>query len=166
MCGCTQPRLLPNSCSSIPPASTLSLIAATIWMWLAGAPWRDGKVRTFIISIGLALALLTGPAFGGADDTANEVMPGCRSVLEKVRTKPHFDAKSANKEEGLCIVGVAAAVTFAAIGQHEVCIPEAATMGQKIAVVVKYIDEHPEDMHLEFMFLAHEALLKAWPCKP
>ena len=123
-------------------------------------------MRTFIISIGLALALLTGPA-SAADDTANDVMPGRRSLLAKVRTKPHFDAiKSTNKEEEPCIVGVAAAVTFAAIGQHEVCIPEAATMGQKIAVVVKYIDEHPEDMHLEFMFLAHEAFLKAWPCKP
>jgi hypothetical protein len=31
-------------------------------------------------------------------------------------------------------------------------------MGQEVAVVVKYIDEHPKDMHLEFMLLAQEAL--------
>jgi hypothetical protein len=47
-----------------------------------------------------------------------------------------------------------------------VCIPKGVTTGQKIAVVVKYIDEHPEDMHLKFKLLVHEALLKAWPCKP
>jgi hypothetical protein len=46
------------------------------------------------------------------------------------------------------------------------CIPKGVTMGQMIAVVVKYVDEHPEDMHSEFLFLAHEALLTAWPCKP
>jgi hypothetical protein len=49
---------------------------------------------------------------------------------------------------------------------HEACIPKSVTMGQMIAVVVKYVDEHPEDMHSEFLFLAHEALLTAWPCKP
>ena len=125
------------------------------------------KMRTFIISIGLALALLTGPASAepSADNSSgNAIMLSCRSVLEKVRTKPHFDAsKSANKEEQLCIDLVAVVDAFDE--QHEVCIPKTATMGQKIAVVVKYIDEHPEDMHLEFMFLAHEALAKAWPCE-
>jgi Rap1a immunity proteins len=39
-------------------------------------------------------------------------------------------------------------------------------MGQRVAVVVKYIDEHPEDLHLEFWSLAREALRASWPCKP
>ena len=115
----------------------------------------------------LVLALI-GPASAGPSTdhpSANEVMPGCRSFLEKVRTKPHFDEKSANKEEGLCIVGLMAADLIAAAGQHEICRPEGVTTGQLVAVVVKYADEHPQDMHLEFMFLAHEALVKAWPCK-
>jgi hypothetical protein len=130
-----------------------------------------GKVRTFIIGVSLALALLTGPASAepSADDmSANDVMPGCRSLLGKARTKPHFDAaKSANKEEIPCIGGVTAAEMIDDLQQkHEVCIPKGVTMGQMIAVVVKYVDEHPEDMHSEFLFLAHEALLTAWPCKP
>jgi hypothetical protein len=125
----------------------------------------EGKVRTFIISASLVLALLTGPA-SAAVDTANEVMPGCRSLLEKVRTKPHFNAdKSYNKEEEPCFLSLAAADVYA-LAEHDVCIPKGVTTGQKIAVVVKYIDEHPEDMHLKFKLLVHEALLKAWPCKP
>jgi hypothetical protein len=55
---------------------------------------------------------------------------------------------------------------FDSIGFNEVCIPKAATMGQRVAVVVKYIDEHPEDLHLEFWSLAREALRASWPCKP
>ena len=79
-----------------------------------------------------------------------------------------FDAaKSANKEEITCIGGVTAAEMIDDLQQkHEVCIPKGVTMGQMIAVVVNYVDEHPEDMHSEFLFLAHEALLTAWPCKP
>jgi hypothetical protein len=44
-------------------------------------------MRTFIISIGLALALLTVPASAAsADDlpSANDVMPSCQSLLRKV----------------------------------------------------------------------------------
>jgi hypothetical protein len=48
------------------------------------------------------------------------------------------------------------------------CIPEEVTLGQKVTVVVNYIERHVEDMHLSFGVLAHEALKEAWPgpCKP
>ena len=116
--------------------------------------------------LALVLALI-GPASAEPSTdhpSANEAMPGCRSLLAKVRTKPHAE-KSANKEEELCIVSLMAA-DLIAFARGDVCIPEGVTEGHEIAVVVKYIDEHPEDMHLEFLLLAQEAFLKAWPCKP
>jgi hypothetical protein len=58
------------------------------------------------------------------------------------------------------------AADMIAFAKHELCRPDGVTMGQEVAVVVKYIDEHPEDLHLEFLLLASEALAKAWPCKP
>lgn len=45
------------------------------------------------------------------------------------------------------------------------CVPEDATLGQMIRVVVKYIEERPAEMHLLFVALAMLALRDAWPCK-
>jgi Rap1a immunity proteins len=55
--------------------------------------------------------------------------------------------------------GVCAGAVLAVVGCH----PATATLDQLVAVVVKYIDEHPEDMHLAFRLLAHRAFLRAWP---
>jgi hypothetical protein len=62
-----------------------------------------------------------------------------------------------------CVVNFALAEIFS---PPEICIPEAATGAQKLAVAIKYIEEHPEDWHLEFIQLVHAAWLDAWPCKP
>jgi hypothetical protein len=90
----------------------------------------------------------------------------CRSLLRKIQTQPHFEAdKSAQKRES-CIVGIQVAEALNSIvSPGELCVPNGVRMGQKVAVVVKYVDEHPEDMHLEFVSLAREALAKAWSCK-
>jgi hypothetical protein len=39
------------------------------------------------------------------------------------------------------------------------------TVGQTVAVVIKYIEARPERMHEDFGKLAYEALTAAWPCK-
>jgi Rap1a immunity proteins len=46
------------------------------------------------------------------------------------------------------------------------CIPDEVTRGQVVRVVIKYIDQHPEQTHELFGFLAYDALKEAWPCKP
>jgi hypothetical protein len=103
-----------------------------------------------------------------AGPSANDVMPGCRSYLRKgTKSHPHPDTK----EEEACVAKIEIAELFPLFGGPpgpelaEVCVPPSATPGQEVAVVVKYIDEHPEDMHLDFGLLSYEALLKAWPCK-
>ena len=67
-----------------------------------------------------------------------------------------------------CITGldVVTLMNLAPADDPPFCAPNDVTLGQRVAVVVKYVDEHPEDMDLKFFRLAHEALLKAWPCKP
>ena len=89
--------------------------------------------------------------------------------MRKVQTQPHFDAnKSYKKEDVACITGldVVTLMNLAPANDPPFCVPNDVTLGQRVAVVVKYIDEHPEDMHLEFFLLASEALRAAWPCKP
>jgi hypothetical protein len=44
-------------------------------------------------------------------------------------------------------------------------LPEDITFGQAIKVVIRYMEEHPQDMHHPFKYLALVAIMDAWPCK-
>jgi hypothetical protein len=44
-------------------------------------------------------------------------------------------------------------------------IPEGIKFEQAIRVVIRYIEEHPQDMHHPFKYLALLAIMDAWPCK-
>lgn len=41
--------------------------------------------------------------------------------------------------------------------------PEGVTTGQTVAVVIKYMQDHPESLHLPSIVLVTNALTKAWP---
>ena len=41
---------------------------------------------------------------------------------------------------------------------------EDVTTGQGLKVLVKYIDDHPEELHERTALLATRAFVKAWPC--
>lgn len=45
------------------------------------------------------------------------------------------------------------------------CALKEATIGQAARVVVAHIDKRPEQMHEDFLFLAYDALARAWPCR-
>ena len=45
------------------------------------------------------------------------------------------------------------------------CTPREVTNGQLARVVVKYLKEHPEDLHLHEATLAIAAFVEAFPCK-
>jgi len=45
------------------------------------------------------------------------------------------------------------------------CLPKDATTGQGLKVLVKYIDDHPEELHERTALLATRAFVKAWPCR-
>jgi hypothetical protein len=45
------------------------------------------------------------------------------------------------------------------------CIPGEATQGQIMKVFVKYLDEHPEELHEQVIKLFAESMGKAFPCK-
>jgi Rap1a immunity proteins len=46
------------------------------------------------------------------------------------------------------------------------CVPKDVTLGQTVRVVVKYMDDHPEETHQSFVAFVYDATRKAWPCKP
>ena len=53
-----------------------------------------------------------------------------------------------------------------ALWNRNVCAPQGVIVDQERRVVVRYISARPERMHEYFVYLAAEALMDAWPCKP
>jgi len=47
----------------------------------------------------------------------------------------------------------------------KVCPEDNATYGQEVRVVVKYLQDHPEELHLRNSTLVEKALAKVFPCR-
>jgi hypothetical protein len=50
-------------------------------------------------------------------------------------------------------------------GQHFICVPEQATLGQLRDIVCNYLRDKPTDRHYSAASVAGTALQMAWPCK-
>lgn len=96
------------------------------------------------------------PAVASAQtDTASAtwVMPGCRASVSETGETWY--------RQGVC-AGVVRAISAMDV---DMCVPGAVTQGQKLRVLVHYIDARPERQHENFVKLAVEALRAAWPCR-
>ena len=49
-------------------------------------------------------------------------------------------------------------------GWGVVCLPKGVTTEQGLKVLVKYMEDHPEELHDRTAELAFRAFVKAWPC--
>ena len=58
-------------------------------------------------------------------------------------------------------MGIVRGVSFM---EFRACPPRGVTLGQKIRVAVRYIDERPARQHEAFETLVSEALRAAWRC--
>jgi hypothetical protein len=98
--------------------------------------------------------MLSG-GFAAGSESANDLMPGCRAVVENENTDIYM--------RGYCL-GLISGV-FYSVSQG-ICAPAEVTNGQLARVVVQYIDARPGRMHEGFRKFALEAMKAAWPCKP
>jgi len=48
--------------------------------------------------------------------------------------------------------------------EGNICVPENATTSQKVRLAIKFMEEHPEQLHLDGSELIIDAFLKAFPC--
>jgi hypothetical protein len=46
-----------------------------------------------------------------------------------------------------------------------VCVPDAVTVGQLRNIVVRYLEEHPEELHYSSIVVLNNALAEAFPCE-
>jgi Rap1a immunity proteins len=86
---------------------------------------------------------------------------GCRAIIEE-KVGGWFEGFAA----GQCF-GITQRLAWTRGPQIGIfCPPDGATHGQMLRVVVRYIEEHPQDMHEAFALLAYRALHEVWPCTP
>jgi hypothetical protein len=104
------------------------------------------------------LLALTMPASAEDTTTANQMLPGCKGLLDNRMT-----SGVSVYQQGRC-GGYVASLVYG-VGGQEFCSPKGVSIGQAVAVVIKYIEARPERMHEQFGDLALEALKAAWPCK-
>jgi Rap1a immunity proteins len=104
------------------------------------------------------LLALTTPASAQDTTTANQMLPGCKGLLDNRMT-----SGVSVYQQGRC-GGYVAGLVYGEGGQ-EFCSPKGVSIGQAVAVVIKYIEARPERIHEPFGKLALEALEEAWPCK-
>ncbi len=125
-----------------------------------------------------ASASVQGPEFKVSSrfGTAEQLVAACRKVenLEPgnmvAPSKEHYGV-------GLCsgyIIGVIDAESYRAevfrsFGQKEArspeCVPETVTVTQLAKVIVKYGNDHPNELHTAAVDFVHGAFMSAFPCK-
>ena len=136
---------------------------------------------TFPLILLICLAGFARPQAGSVTvtsrfGTAERLVDSCKKVenLEvdhmAAPSKEHYDV-------GLCsgfIIGVVDAETYRAevaqsFGQKDAhpaeCVPSNATVTQLAKVIVKYGNEHPNELHTAAIDFVHGALMSGFPCK-
>lgn len=127
------------------------------------------KRLAFVAAFFIGLAL-PSRAQDQPKDTGMELQRDCQEVIAKQRT----DQDRAN---AIHCLGYVAGVAFTmsmweGIAKHNqvgveqvpACLPQNATAGEYVRVVLHYIDEHPNDLHQSYGVLVYVALAKAYPC--
>jgi hypothetical protein len=117
-------------------------------------------VRTIIAA--LTLALINSAAIAERDDSSgNFMLPHCArdpTAPETTKSDIMYWSICSGIITALVNVGPSMRPEFA------ICVPKGTTRGQWQSVVVKYLRDHPAQLHNEFVTLAVVALRETWPC--
>jgi Rap1a immunity proteins len=122
-------------------------------------------VRIAIICGALVLSVITSEAAEIDTESATYVLPGCKALLALTEGREMLDTSSA-LGAGYCM-GVLNTLPEIYFWRDKCSIqfPEIFSVQQMTLIVVRYIETHPERMHVRFSILAEDALRDAWPCR-
>ncbi len=98
------------------------------------------------------------PVFAAPDfDSGNYMFPRCKALVE---------GKPLQVWEGQCggVVDTLVWVGSSLPRGGRFCPPRGIPPEQAHRVVVRWLETHPEKLHLRFLGLAVQALMEAWPC--
>ncbi len=109
--------------------------------------------------------VLVPPSFGAADagTSGTLLLESCKAAeaTQDAIAKGGSAAPGTEYDIGYC-VGLVQGVAYVS---SSYCSPEEVTISQDVRIVVKYLEENPEKLHLHAARLAEDALTKAFPCK-
>lgn len=115
--------------------------------------------------VGLLLIIFSKLAIGANDD-GNDLLKQCSPIL-----KDNADIiESEIFGIGFCLGMMNSATNFIAINESEtgkkvVCLPEKGlTNGQAARIVIKYLNDNPQNLHYANSSLIYIALKSAFPC--
>jgi hypothetical protein len=116
-------------------------------------------MKTITVIACLALTIIGAPQAEAWDRTANSFLPGCHAFVQGY-----------TKQEGAVICeayiwGVVDGMIFQQVFDRKplaFCPPEQVTVDQIVRVVVKYIDQHPEETDQPFTTVIWSAVIEAW----
>jgi hypothetical protein len=122
-------------------------------------------MRAAIICGALALTVTMAGAAEIDTESANYVLPGCKALLAMTEGREILSTSSA-LGAGYCM-GVLKTLPEIYFWRDKCSIefPEIFSVQQMTLIVVRYIEAHPERMHVPFSILAEDALRDAWPCR-
>lgn len=124
----------------------------------------------------IAVLVMTATVFGQQPRgrTGNDLLRQCNEmmkILDNSNPPPGVDAGEAM----YCVGYVGGAADFATVGEvwnrvHDYkdapfCVPVEAERGQLVRVVVRYMNDHPEELHKDKVVLVMGAFSAAFPCK-
>ncbi|WP_291842430.1 Rap1a/Tai family immunity protein [Bradyrhizobium sp.] len=121
------------------------------------------KYAPAFIAFALALLPAEAPAQNSPYDTMKALSAG--HILAACKERP----TESEWAKGICI-GQIQVLYLLAFSDHlapkgKFCPPDGVTIDKARAVVIKYIEDKPEQLHLPFLLLAIDGLRKAWPCR-
>jgi hypothetical protein len=121
---------------------------------------REARLRRVFVA--LFLIFLTKPTLADEDKTRRAL--SADHILDACKEKP----SEPRFRQGICLgqIQMLYLLGFSdRLGsQAKYCPPDDVTIIQARKVIIKYIDDRPEQLHKPFVFLAIEALRQAWPC--
>jgi hypothetical protein len=112
--------------------------------------------RALIAAVLVACATSPAMAATGTDD-----VEGCRFAANGSKTSDYDLVYGA----GLCTGIVEGLMWSLPVAANKLlCKPKGVTLEQSLKVLVKYMDDHPEELQERTEQLATSAFIKAWPC--
>ena len=114
------------------------------------------KVRTNLWVLLVVIVVFSGSAQG--DLTARDFVSRCQGAV-KFSEK---DTINKDYDTGYCM-GTFFGMSSVLNGEY-ICFPQGVTVKQSIRVFLKYMDDHPEKLHLQAPNLIYESLISAFPC--
>jgi hypothetical protein len=116
------------------------------------------KMVSIVTGLAAFIILASNQTFAQSNPSSgNSMYEGCR------------DASSRNSSQrspidaGFCFGTVRTTIYF--LGSDKFCPPEGGNTLQGVRVLVQYMENRPQDLHLPLAELAERAFTQAWPCK-